>query len=149
MLFFWIIAVIAFVVAEAITVSLVSIWFAVGAAAALIAASLGAQIWLQFTLFIVVSAAVLAFLRPVLRKYIKIKKLPTNADRVIGKVCPVVENIDNVAGTGAVAVDGKEWSARTADGARLPKGSFVRTVSIQGVKLIVEPAEKRAEETVN
>ena len=148
MIYFWIFACIAFVAAEAATVSLVSIWFALGSAVALIAASLGAAVWLQFTLFILVSAVVLAFLRPVLRKYIKINRLPTNADRVIGKVCAVTEDIDNIAGTGAVLVDGKVWTARTGDGAKLPKGSFVKPVSIQGVKLIVEPAEKRAEETV-
>lgn len=147
MILFWIIACVAFVAAEAATVSLTTIWFAIGSAAALLAASLGAEAWVQCVLFIAVSAVILALLRPVAKRYIAVRRMPTNADRVLGKVCAVTEDIDNVAGTGAVAVDGKVWTARTADGSRLGKGAFVRPIAIQGVKLIVESAEKRAEET--
>ena len=45
MSFFWLIAMVLFGVLEAVTVGLTSIWFAVGALAALIAASLGPAPW--------------------------------------------------------------------------------------------------------
>ena len=51
---FWLIAVIALGIAEAVTVGLVTIWFAVGALAALISSLFGGPLWLQILLFIVV-----------------------------------------------------------------------------------------------
>ena len=142
--YLWLALVVLFAVAEAATVGLISLWFAVGALTALIATMLGAPVWLQIALFIIVSAAVLLFLRPIVQKYIDKKKQPTNADRVIGKVCPVTEDIDNLAGTGAVLVDGMTWTARTADGSRLAKGAYVVPLEIQGVKLIVEEVKEKA-----
>ncbi|MBQ2330257.1 MAG: NfeD family protein [Oscillospiraceae bacterium] len=140
MMFFWIAAIVVFLVIEAATANLVTVWFAVGSAAALLAERLGAQIWLQALVFIAVSVGVLLTLRPFTRKYVNGSKHPTNADRVLGTVCPVTEDIDNIRGTGSVSVDGKVWSARTRDGANIEKGTLVRPVSIEGVKLIVERA---------
>ena len=140
MMFFWIAAIVVFLIIEAATANLVTVWFAVGSAAALLAERLGAQIWLQALVFIVVSVGVLLTLRPFTRKYVNGSKHPTNADRVLGTVCPVTEEIDNIRGTGSVSVDGKVWSARTRDGANIEKGTLVRPVSIEGVKLIVERA---------
>ncbi|MBQ1768412.1 MAG: NfeD family protein [Oscillospiraceae bacterium] len=140
MMFFWIAAIVVFLIIEAATANLVTVWFAVGSAAALLAERLGAQIWLQALVFIAVSVGVLLTLRPFTRKYVNGSKHPTNADRVLGTVCPVTEEIDNIRGTGSVSVDGKVWSARTRDGANIEKGTLVRPVSIEGVKLIVERA---------
>ena len=140
MIVFWIVAVVAFVAVEAATVGLVSVWFAVGAAAALIAAALKAALWLQIVIFLVVSSVILAVLRPVARRYLNVRQKPTNADRAIGMICKVTEDIDNIAGTGAVSVEGKVWTARSLTGENIPAGQYVRVASIQGVKLIVEGA---------
>lgn len=144
MIIFWIAATVAFVALEAATVGLVSIWFAVGSACALIAAALNAQFWVQLVVFIAVSAVVLAFLRPVARKYLKVRARPTNADKVLGAVCPVTEAIDNIAGTGAVLAGGKEWTARSFSGAAIPAGEKVRAVAIRGVTLMVEKVREEA-----
>lgn len=137
---FWLIAAVAFLVAEALTVGLVTVWFALGAFVAALLAFLGAGVVTQSVVFVVVSAAVLALVRPYVVKFTKSKKKATNADRVIGMVCAVTEDIDNIAGKGAVAVDGKVWTARTSNGDKLPQGTYVRVLAIQGVKLIVEAA---------
>ena len=137
----WIAALVLFVVIEAATVSLVSIWFAVGSLTALVTAFAGGQVWLQVVVFVVVSGLVLGLLRPAARKYLNVKKRPTNADRALGELCQVTERIDNVAGTGSVFVEGKSWSARSKDGRPIEAGILVRTVAIQGVKLIVETTE--------
>lgn len=138
----WLIVMVLFLVVEAATVGLVCIWFAVGALAALIAALLGAEIWLQIVLFLVVSAVALYFTRPLAKKYINAKVEPTNADMVIGKECRVTEAIDNIAGTGAVYVDGKTWTARSESDEVIPEGALVTAKSIDGVKLIVAAPEK-------
>ena len=136
-MYFWLAAFILFGVVEAATVSLTSIWFAVGALAALIAAALGAPLWLQVTLFILASAVSLALTRPLAKKLLGKRPVPTNTDRILGKTCEVTETIDNVAGTGAVYVDGKTWSARSRSGEVISAGALVQVLSIEGVKLMV------------
>ncbi len=148
---FWAVAVVAFVILELATVGLASIWFALGALCALIAALLGAQLWLQIVWFVVVSVATLLLTRPLAKKYINSKTMATNADRVIGGRAIVKERIDELAGTGAVLADGKMWSARTVDGSAAEPGDVVTVREIRGVKLIVErqdaaaPAEQSEE----
>ncbi len=146
MVYVWAAAFVLFLIAEAATVGLVSIWFALGSLAALLAAALEAPLWFQFILFICASGLILLGLRPFAQKFINTRKLPTNADRVIGMICPVTEAIDNILATGAVVVDGKTWTARSFDGSNLPVGTLVRPMSIQGVKLIVEPVSGPASE---
>ena len=125
---------------EAATAGLTVIWFALGALAALIAALFGAQIWLQVLWFLVVSIATLWFTRPLALKYLNGRSVATNADRVVGMEGVVCEDIDNLAGTGAVKLDGKEWTARSDSGANIPSGSVVKVRRIEGVKLIVDAA---------
>ncbi len=146
---FWAVAVVAFIILELATVGLASIWFALGALCALIAALLGAPLWLQIVWFVIISVATLLLTRPLAKKYINSKTMATNADRVIGRRAVVKERIDELSGTGAVLADGKMWSARTVDGSSAEPGDVVIVREIRGVKLIVEPpdAEAEAEET--
>lgn len=134
---FWIIAMVVFLVIEAVTVGIVSVWFAIGALFAMVTAMLDANLWVQITVFLVVSAIALYFTRPLVKKFVNNKVEPTNADMLIGKECRVVETIDNLSGTGAVYVDGKTWTARTVDEKIIPEGQLVKAERIEGVKLIV------------
>ena len=145
MIWLWLGAMVVFGVVEALTAGLVSIWFVAGGAAALIGALLGAGIGVQVALFVAVSALALAVTRPLLRKVIDAKAVPTNADRVLGDSGKVTETIDNENSTGAVYVDGKTWTARSADGSVIPAGTRVIVERIEGVKLLVKPCEKNEE----
>ena len=136
----WLIAMIVLLAVEAVVPGLISIWFALGALAALVSALLHAPLWLQIVWFLVVSVAALALTRPLAKKYINSRTQPTNADMLIGKECIVRESIDNVRGTGSVSVGGKVWTARTEnEGVRLQEGDLAVVVRIEGVKLIVKP----------
>ncbi len=136
----WLVLMVLLFIIEAATAGLTVIWFALGALAALIAALFGAQIWLQVLWFLVVSIATLWFTRPLALKYLNGRSVATNADRVVGMEGVVCEDIDNLAGTGAVKLDGKEWTARSDSGANIPSGSVVKVHRIEGVKLIVDAA---------
>lgn len=138
MLWFWIVLVVALIVIEAATVQLMTIWFAVGAIAALIACAFDLQLWLQILIFVAVSAITLAVTRPLVKRFTKINKIPTNADRYIGKEAIVTEPIDNIRSKGAVTVGGLEWSARSADGSTVEKDEIVTVEAIEGAKLIVK-----------
>ena len=134
----WLIAMIVLLIVEAVVPGLVSIWFALGALAALIAAILHAPMWLQLVWFFVVSIAALVLTRPLAKKYVNSRVKPTNADMILGKECVVTEEIDNIRGTGAVTVGGKVWTARMEnDGETAAVGEVLKTLRIEGVKLIV------------
>ena len=133
----WIGAVIVFGVVEAVTAGLVSIWFVPGAVAALIAAMAGLGILAQIVLFLVVSAAGPAGTPPLVKRFSSGRAVPTNADRVLGRTGKVTETIDNADSSGAVYVDGKTWTARSADGTVIPAGSQVEIERMEGVKLLV------------
>ena len=136
----WLIAMIVLLVVEGLVPGLISIWFALGALAALVSALLHAPLWLQIVWFLAVSIIALALTRPLAKKYINARTQPINADMMIGKECVVRESIDNVLGTGAVSVDGKVWTARTeSDDTKAQEGSRAVVVRIEGVKLIVKP----------
>ena len=138
----WLIALVLFGIVEAATAGLVCIWFAVGALAALLAALLGAGVVVQVVVFAVVSAAALAVTRPLVRRMTAGKAVATNADRVLGAAAKVTETIDNENSRGAVYVDGKTWTARSADGTVIPAGEQVEVASLEGVKLFVKRSEK-------
>ena len=139
----WSIAIVVFLVMEGMTTGLVSIWFAVGALTALLSSLFGAPVWLQLVWFFVISVAALLITRPLARKYLNSKTQATNADMYVGKECMVLETIDNVAGSGAVKVAGKVWTARSADGDVIPAGTKAEALRIEGVKLIVKPIHEQ------
>ncbi|MDY5082315.1 MAG: NfeD family protein [Candidatus Limivicinus sp.] len=135
----WLVAMIVLLIIEGIVPGLVSIWFAIGAFAAMISAILGAPLWLQVLWFFAVSILTLCLTRPFAKKYVNSRATPTNADMLIGKECVVTEEIDNVLGTGAVTVGGKVWTARTEEpDGKAETGKVMTVVRIDGVKLIVK-----------
>lgn len=135
----WLALLILFAVAEAVSVGLISIWFAAGALAALLSTFFTDSVLVQIVLFLVVSAVTLALVRPLARKYMTPKNEATNADRVIGKEAVVTEDIDNLNGHGAVTVGGVTWTARSDTGAVIPAGATVTVLRIEGVKVFVTP----------
>ena len=134
----WLALLIIFAVAEAATVGLTSVWFAIGSLGALVCALAGGNIWLQLGIFIVLSLVCLVALRPLAKKYLNNRVEPTNADRVIGQEARVTQDIDNIQGNGAVTIGGVTWTARSEHDTPIPAGAMVRVLRIEGVKVIVE-----------
>ena len=126
---------------EASTVALVSIWFAVGAVAAMIPAYFSAPFWVQILIFLVVSALCFAFTRTFFQDVMKVKKQATNADGLIGQEGVVTAAIHNLADEGKVYISGLTWSAKSADGKEIPETKIVIVKEIRGVTLIVEEKE--------
>ena len=141
----WLALLIGFIALEAATVKLVSIWFAAGALAALIAAMCGAQLWLQVVLFFAVSIGLLAALRPLARKYFTPKITKTNVDSVIGQRGLVTADIDNITAQGQVKLGAMEWTARSTSGEKIPAGTLVKVDKIEGVKAFVTAVTEKAE----
>ena len=140
MAYVWLALAIVMGIVEGATYALVSVWFAGGAVAAFAAALLDAGIPAQLGIFVVVSAILLACLRPLARRRAAAPER-TNADRILGMEAIVTEAIDNVSAAGAVRVAGVEWSARSQDGSPIAVGTRVKILRISGVKVYVEPLE--------
>ena len=135
----WLILLACFLVVEAITVGLTTIWFAGGALVAAIASGLGAGILIQWVLFLVISVVLLIFTRPLAVRYMNKGVEKTNAESLLGKRAVVIQPVNNLAQTGQVRINDIEWMARTSsDEVTIPEHAIVTIEDVQGVKLIVK-----------
>ena len=139
MAFEWFISFIVFLIIEALTVNLVTIWFAIGALASIICCLFTDSIVIQSIVFVVVSVLSLFLTKPIVRKFRKTSITPTNFDRVIGKIGVVTKKI-GLNEYGEVKVFGNVWTAYSNE--EIEVGKRVKILSIEGVKLIVEKEEK-------
>lgn len=137
----WLVLMVVFLIAEASTVTMVSLWFAAGALAAMIVSLLHGAVWLQTAAFLAISVALLIALRPLVRKYVTPKLMATNIDSVIGSTGLVTVAIDNVTATGQVKLGAMVWTARSSSGSPIPEGTQVKVDRIEGVKVFVTPVE--------
>ncbi|MGD9559889.1 MAG: NfeD family protein [Oscillospiraceae bacterium] len=135
----WLVLMVVFIILEASTASLVSIWFCAGSLVALLVALVWPTVYFaQVLAFLVVSVVTLLALRPVARRLVGNRRVATNADANIGKLAQVVSEIQP-GNFGRVKLEGLEWTAK-AD-VVLKVGSWCRVDAIEGVKLVVSPAE--------
>lgn len=138
--FYWLILFILLLGIEILTLGLTTIWFAGGALLAFFISLFGGSLVLQATFFIGGSLILLVFTRPLASKYLNRRTVKTNVESLAGRDCVVQETIDNFRAEGSVAVDGVVWTARSREeDRRIPEGTVVTILEVQGVKLIVEP----------
>ncbi|MDO4663624.1 MAG: NfeD family protein [Erysipelotrichaceae bacterium] len=138
LIFLWLILLIAFIVIEAATVNLTTIWFAGGALVALVFSLFGVSIFWQVAIFLVVTALLLIFTKPIVQRHFNNKLTATNIQAMMGKQAIVTETIDNVYEKGAVQVDGLTWTARSVDQQTISEGMVIEVVDVKGVTLYVK-----------
>lgn len=141
MLVTWLVIIIASAVVEFVTVNLVSIWFTIGAIAALIAQMLGVSSTIQIVLFISLSIICLVVTRPLAKKYLKTNIVSTNYDRIIGKHGLVTKKIDADT-NGEVKVMSTSWMATSIDNSTLNEGEYCEILAIEGAHLVVKKIER-------
>ena len=124
----WLILLACFLVVEAITVGLTTIWFAGGALVAAIASGLGAGILIQWVLFLVISLVLLIFTRPLAVRYMNKGVPKTNVNSLIGERAVVIQKINNLEQSGQVRINE----------VTIPEHAIVTIEDVQGVKLIVK-----------
>jgi Membrane protein implicated in regulation of membrane protease activity len=133
---FWTIVLVIAIIVEAITIDLVSIWFALGALGALVSEALGASELIQGILFAAISIICIVASRPLAKKYLRGNITKTNLDRVIGKHCLVTEPI-TADSKGEVKVMGNLWSATSLNNENIEVGQYAEVVAIEGAHVIV------------
>ena len=134
----WLVAIVAFIAVEAATTTLVSVWFAVGAAAAMAASFFNIGFGWQALVFAVVSAITLALMIPTLASRRGEHKAPvTNGSPLtIGKQGIVLVAIEPGM-PGRVRVDGLDWQARAE--VAIPQGARICVADVDGAVLLVTP----------
>lgn len=137
---FWVVAALALLGLEAMSMALVGAYFALGAFAAAVAASLDAALWVQVIVFAVVSVVSLGLTRRPLKAALKsVPLVPSNAPAIVGRRGVITIAIP--AGTGArgqVRIGTEDWSARPADGNEgIAIGTTVEVVALEGVTALV------------
>ena len=137
--YIWLIVMAVMIVVEIAVPGLVSIWFAAGALVAYLAALLGAGTAVQVMIFVLVSVVLLLLTRPLAKKYINERADKTNKDTIPGRTAIGSEEVNNLAATGHVTIDGLPWTARAAvQDEIIPVGEEIVVEKIEGVKCIVK-----------
>ena len=134
----WFACIFVFLIIEAITLNLVTIWFAFGSICAYITSYFTENIIIQLIVFTLTTAISLFLTRPLLEKYIKKNKESTNFDRIIGKIGIVTKTIKKHE-AGRVKIDGKDWMAISEK--MIKEGTEVEILKIDGAKILVRKKE--------
>jgi membrane protein implicated in regulation of membrane protease activity len=110
---------------------------AVGAIAAAVAAGLGLDAVIQVLVFVAVSVALIAVVRPIAARHSRqLPRLATGVDALKGRQAVVLERVDGSGGR--IKLAGEIWSARALDTARAYEvGQEVDVVEIEGATAIV------------
>lgn len=147
--YFWLIIMLLALLLEALTVALVSIWFALGALLAWLAQLAGCSWLLQVLLFVLVSLVTILFTfkyKP-LRMQIFRQVRPTNYDALINQKAIVIKTVNDSScmSVGQIKVNQQVWSAYVSDldeeGTSYPVGTKVKIVKILGVHAYVTSVE--------
>lgn len=138
---FWLVAMVVFILVEASTVALVSVWFAAGSLAAIVVALLGGSLGLQVAVCLAVAIILLLSMRGLVRRHFTPNLVATNIDTMAGREGIVIVPVDNLAARGQVSISGMEWTARSTTGKVLEEGTVVTVDRVEGVKVFVSAAE--------
>ena len=106
MVWIWLIVAIIFIIIEAITVGLTTIWFAAGALVGLLLAFFKVPGMAQIIIFLIVSLVLLGTTRKVFVNKLKTGSQKTNVDALVGEEAVVLEDITPF-NTGLVKVKGQ------------------------------------------
>lgn len=137
----WLILAVIFLIIEALTVGLTTIWFAGGAAAALLLSVFEVPVIPQIVIFFAVSLCLLLFTRKIFIEKLKTGSESTNTEALIGEVGQVIVRIEPLS-TGQVKLRGQVWSAVCEENLTLDENTPVKVKAIEGVKLIVSPTDE-------
>lgn len=135
---FWLIVAGLFFVGEIFTLGFLIFWFGIGALFAMIVSFFTTNIIIQTTVFLITSTIFILATKPLVKKFVDVKKTNTNVFSIIGKKALVIKDIDPIHSSGQIKVNGEVWSAETENDEIIKEGSEVEVLKINGVKAIVK-----------
>jgi len=144
----WLGLAVLFVIIEALTFGLTTIWFAIGALFLIFLSFLPIAFEFQVLIFLAISGCLLFFTRPLALKKFKTGRVKTNVDSYVGKTALVKKQITEF-NSGEIKVSGQIWTARLEEGSAITieEGTRCEVVRVEGAHAIVKAAEESAPET--
>lgn len=142
---FWLIASGIFFILEIFTSGFLIFWLGIAGLLAMITSFITTSVGIQILVFVIASCLLIVCTKPLVNKFLKVDKsdtIPTNVYRMIGKEGIVIEDIKNMEYTGKVKISGELWSAISDED--IEKGTKIKVLEVEGVKLKVEPINKTA-----
>ena len=133
----WLLVAVTFGLIEAMTLGIVSIWFAIGALGAMLVAFIVDSFMIQLLVFLAVSLILVATTRKVAMDKLKIGRIKTNIDELIGKEAVVIKDIEPYM-AGEVKLDGKVWRAVSESKQVYKVDEVVVVLRIEGVTIITK-----------
>ena len=135
---FWLIVAGLFFVGEIFTLGFLIFWFGIGALFAMIVSFFTTNIIIQTTVFLITSTIFILATKPLVKKFVDVKKTNTNVFSIIGKKALVIKDIDPIHSSGQIKLNGEVWSAETENDEIIKEGSEVEVLKINGLKAIVK-----------
>lgn len=137
----WLGVAVLLAILEASSPMLVCIWFCAGAVITFIASFFIDSLLIQIAIFTVASLVMLIALRPLMVKRTRTesgKEVPMNSDAYVGRIATITQEATKTS-SGRAALGDTSWIAVSERGDRLPIGTQVRVVRVDGARLFVVP----------
>ncbi|MCL2410372.1 MAG: NfeD family protein [Treponema sp.] len=142
----WLGLVILFVLIEAMTYGLTTIWFALAGVITIFLSFIPTLAFeFQALIFLGLSSIFLIFTRPLAIKKFKTGKEKTNIDSLVGKHALVIKKIAEFE-RGEIKLNGQIWTARTEDGSTLEEKTKCEVMRFEGVQAIVKNLSTEAKQ---
>ncbi len=135
---YWLIASGIFFVGEIITVGFLLFWFGVAGLITMVVSFFTSNIIIQSVVFLVTSVILILSTKPFVKKFVNKETIVTNVNSLIGKKAIVIQEINNLQGTGQIKISGEIWSAQNETDSIISENQEVEIIKVEGVKLIVK-----------
>lgn len=135
---YWLIASGIFFVGEIITVGFLLFWFGVAGLITMVVSFFTSNIIIQSVVFLVTSVILILSTKPFVKKFVNKETIVTNVNSLIGKKAIVIQEINNLQGTGQIKISGEIWSAQNESDSIISENQEVEIIKVEGVKLIVK-----------
>lgn len=126
------------IIIEFFTVGFLVFWFSIGALIAMIVSFFTDSIFIQTSVFIVISTILIFATKPFVKHFDIPNPLRSNVYSLTDKIGIVIQEINSSNSTGQIRVDGETWSAVSeSSDLIIPKDTKVKIIKIKGVKAVV------------
>jgi membrane protein implicated in regulation of membrane protease activity len=136
----WLVAAIALVGAEMVSLDLFLAMLGIGALAGMLVALFGGPFLLQVLAAAVVALLMILFVRPLAVRHLRPPATATGVDALVGKEALVLDHVDQLRGR--VKIGGEVWSARSEGAGAYQPGAWVTVQRIDGATAVVTDGDK-------
>ena len=138
---FWLIMLVVFVVIEAFTMSLTTIWAALSSLPLIFIAKTGLPFKWQLLIFVLLTLLLIIFTRPFAVKKLKLGRDKTNVNNMEGQEILVTKSILQFQKGDAKSKNGGIWTVTSADGTEIPENTICIVTKVQGNTLEIKPKQ--------